>query len=113
MRVFVVLFTVFLLISCKKDKGELPDGYEIIGKDGRAHFAYVAKKHFGNKVLQREAGKTVCTEIYNHADYCEVYMWSIKEDVPTKLPIINRSTIIGKFELKGETMKLKPLYEID
>lgn len=113
MKFIVSFLAIIFLVSCEEKKGKLPDGYELIGRDGRAHFAYVAKEHFGNKVLQREAGKTVCTEIYNHGDYCEVYMWSVKTDVPTKFPIINRTTIIGKFELKGDYMKLKPIYELN
>lgn len=109
MKYILSLFVVLFLVSCDEKMETLDEGFEWIGNEGRSHFMYVAKSHYGDKVAQREAGKIVCTHMFKHEDYCEIYMWSTREDVPTSLPIINRRTMIGKFRMKNGEMILKPL----
>ena len=82
--------------------------YEWVANDGRAHFIYVDEMHHGDKISQRQAGKVICTKMFKHSDYCEVYMWTKREDVPTKFPLINRRTIIGKYEMKKRRNEIKP-----
>lgn len=109
MKYLLSLFTILTLSSCGDDGATLPEGIEWIARDGRTHFVFVDEQYNGDKVAQRKAGKTVCTRMFKHEDYCEVYMWSKRADIPRKLPLINRKTIIGKFSMKGEDIKLKAL----
>ena len=102
---------IFVLVSCDGGKGKLPQGFELVANEGRIHFMYVAEYQLGDRVAQREAGRIVCTEIFKQGDYCEIYMWSKKEDIPKSLPIINRRTMVGFYEMKKGVVKLKPLRE--
>lgn len=104
----MMLFTLVVTTSCE-ERNTLDEGYEWISNEGRAHFIWVGEEHLGDKVSQRNAGRIICTKMFQHGDYCEVYMWSDKEDVPKGFPLINRRTMIGKFEMKNGEVKLNPL----
>jgi Tfp pilus assembly protein PilP len=108
MKKSLVLIALLVLVGCEK-KSQLPSGFELIGTDGNAHFVYVAPENYGEKVRQREAGRIICTEIFDNKDYCEVYYWKEKKDVPVKFPIVNRKTLIGLYKMKGEQITLKAL----
>lgn len=112
-KVFRILFLVVsistILISCDKKREPLPTGFQLIASDGRSHFLFVEEYQIGDRVAQREAGRIVCTVFNQHDDYCEVYMWRVKSDIPKKMPIINRKTMIGKYEMKDGRTELNPL----
>jgi sarcosine oxidase delta subunit len=109
MRYLIIIAVILVFSACEKEKGKLPEGFEWVGRDGRTHFAYVHKEYIGDKIFQREAGRIVCGEMFQHQDYCEIFMWSNRNSIPKRLPVINRKEIIGIFEMKGETLKLKAL----
>lgn len=104
----LVIILAFFTFSCE-EKVQLPTGFEHVSVDGRSHFVYVSPEYMGEKVSQREAGRTICTKIYLESDYCEVYYFSKRSEVPTKFPIINRLNPIGYFEVKGGKEKFKVL----
>ena len=83
-KIFIFLLLPFLLVACEDDgkykfiEGEskydranrlLPDGFEWISSDRQAHFLYVAERHRGEKIAQREAGKKLCTKIFPSSGY--------------------------------------------
>ena len=110
MKKIILLYVIaFTLSACEGEKGVLPDGFELVGRDGRTHFAFLSEEHLGDRIFQREAGRVVCGEIFQHQDYCEVLMWSDKKDIPKSLPVINRTKVIGVFEMKDNEVQLKAL----
>lgn len=112
-KIFGILLLVIAvsaaLTSCDKKREPLPTGFKLMASDGRSHFLFVEEYQIGDRVAQREAGRIVCTVFNNHGDYCEVYMWRVMSDIPKKLPIINRKTMIGKYEMKNGRVDLNPL----
>jgi hypothetical protein len=103
-------FSVITLVAaCGDNLPKLPDGFELVAADGNSYFVYIAPENIGNKRIQREAGKILCEEIVKTPEYCEVWYWSNKSEIPKKLPIINRKTIIGLYQMKGDQIKLKAL----
>ena len=79
--------------------------------DGISHFVCVESSQLGDRVAQREAGRIVCTVMFDQNDYCDVYYWRSREDIPTKLPIVNRQSVIGVYKLRKGKATLKPLME--
>jgi hypothetical protein len=104
-----IFFILAILVSCDGNKTSLPEGYELIATDGRTHFVHIDEDKLEDRIVQREVGKKICTELFNHEDYCEVYMWTDRAEIPTKLPIINRRSMIGVYEMKNGNVKHKPL----
>ncbi len=99
---------LFLLAACE-DKGKLPEGYEIVNNDGASHFVYVSEEHLGDKTNQRDAARVICNDIFKQPNYCEVYFFDNKEDIPTKFPIMNRLKPIGTYEIKSGKEKFSLL----
>ncbi len=111
MRYLLTLFLLVFVVSCDEGAAKIPTGYEHVSKDRRSHFIYVKPDKIGEKVNQREAGRIICTEVFQESDYCEVYYFSRKEEVPTKFPIMNRIRPIGYYEIKNGKEKFKVLTE--
>jgi hypothetical protein len=109
MKKLLALFLVFIVSACSDEMPSLPDGYELISADGNSYFVYIDPDKIGNKSLQREVGRTICEDIVKTPEYCEVYFWNNKEEIPKKFPIINRKSIIGLYQMKGDKVKLKAL----
>ena len=109
MKRFLFSFLCLLLFAGCEDKKKLPDGFEIINSDGRSHFVYVDSSRLGDKVIQRETARRICKNIFVELDYCEVYYFDNKEDIPKKFPIMNRLRPIGTYELKGDKEKFDVL----
>ena len=83
-----------------RKKTKLQEGFEVVSQDRNSLFVYVEKEFWGDKVNQRQAGRTICNEIYKFKTYCEVWYFANKAEIPTKFPILNRVNPIGKFEVK-------------
>ncbi len=102
----LVVLVLVSLASCRKE-GELPEDAKWIARAGKIHFVYADISYLRREVELRELGRIICTEKFNQADYCQVYLWSEEKDVPTKLPILNRETMFAIYEMKGGEIKLK------
>ncbi len=116
MRVFFALFFLVILISgCKfgdaekEDNPDAQEGFQIISNDGNAHFLYLDEKYWGDKMKQIVVGQRLCTNVFKQKDYCEVYYFSSKTDIPTKFPILGRLNPVGVYESKYGDRRLKLL----
>lgn len=109
MKILSLLFVLLFLASCSDDMPTLPKGYELISADGNSYFVYITPEAIGNKSEQRAVGKTICVDMFKTPEYCEVWFWSNKDEIPKKFPIINRKSIIGMYQMKGDKIKLKAL----
>ena len=103
----------FLLQGCKFDKSLdyllLPPGFKAIASDNHSHFILLNEEFWGDRLAQRTMGMRICDKIFNEKDYCEVYYFASRADIPEKFPIINRFNPIGLFEKKYGHIKLKTL----
>lgn len=113
MRILISIFMIMFLSSCRDDIPKLPIGFEHISKDGRSHFVYVHEEYLGERVTQRETGRTICSGIFKESDYCEVYYFAERDEVPTKFPIMNRVHPIGLYEIKSGKERFRALSERD
>ncbi|HCR85319.1 MAG TPA: hypothetical protein DIV86_01445 [Alphaproteobacteria bacterium] len=104
------MLALLVLASCD-GKENLPSGFELVSSDGISHFMYVDKVQYGDRVAQREAGRIVCTVYFQQEDYCDVYLWKSRDNIPNSLPIINRSEVIGVYRMRNGSAELKPLME--
>lgn len=104
----IVLFSAIVTTSCEKE-AKVPKGFEIISQDMNSLFVYVEREYWGDKVNQRQAGRTICNDIYKLTTYCEVWYFANRAEVPTKFPILNRVNPIGKFEIKDGKEKFRTL----
>lgn len=112
-KLLTALFVSIFLFSCEEEAAKIPSGFEHISKDGKAHFIYVKPDYLGDKVQQRDAGRTICRDVFKDENYCELYYFSRREEVPTKFPIMGRIRPIGYFEMKGGKEKFKVLSDKD
>jgi len=87
----------------------LPEGFEMVTSDGESHFMLVDEKHWGDRLQQRMVGAKVCSSMFKDNNYCEVYYFANKEDIPATFPIVNRLYPIGVFEMKYGHKSLKTL----
>ena len=110
---FKVIFLCLMVISCRDDMALIPAGFEHISKDRNSHFIYVHPEFLGERVKQRETGRVICKEVFKEIDYCEIYFFKNKEEVPMKFPIMNRIHPIGYYEFKNGKEKFKALTEDD
>lgn len=111
MKNFVLfIFLLTAIAGCKKDT-DLPEGVEWIGNAGKIHFVYAPETYLSNEVELRETGKVICTVRFEQQDYCQVYFWYDRKDVPAGLPIVNRNTLFAIYELKNGIMNLKKTKE--
>ncbi len=111
MKNFILLtLFIFAVSACKKDT-DLPEGMEWVSHVDHTHFVYAPETYLSEEVNLREAGKTVCTAMFDYENYCEVYFWYKRSDVVTKFPITNRETLFAIFELKDGIMQLKKTKE--
>jgi hypothetical protein len=108
-----IFFIILLTTSCEGDKDKLPVGFELISSDGGSHFVYVRGALLGDRISQREAGRIICNGIFNTPNYCEVYYFQNKAEVPKKFPIMNKINPFGLFEMKNGKEKFKLLYGQD
>lgn len=113
MKKITTLIMLLFLVACGDEMPSLPKGYELVSADGHSYFVYITPEALGNKSEQRLVGKTVCVDMFKTPDYCEVWFWSNREEIPKKFPIINRKSIIGMYQMKGDKVKLKALTGID
>lgn len=102
MRLVIKIVLILLLTACEDDDKEeiLPKGFWRISQDGNSYFVLVDKEHWGDMILQRSVGMKVCKNTYRTSNYCEVYFFSNREDVPEKFPIMNRSDPMGVYAMK-------------
>lgn len=103
-----IVLLAFLSTACEK-KIKVPDGFEIISQDRKSFFVYVEREFWGDKISQRQTGRTICNELYKYKNYCEVWYFAERSEVPTKFPIFNRLNPIGKFEIKESKEKFRTL----
>lgn len=98
----IIAIAALLLVSCSEENKSfrLPSGFEIVSRDGNSFFVWVDEKSRGDKMLQRMTGKKICDTLINIKDYCEVYYFANKSDIPTQFPIINRVDSMGYYEKK-------------
>lgn len=97
---FVFLAFIFLTACEKNQEFKLPNGFEVVSRDGNSFFVWIDENTRGDKMLQRMVGKKICDSLINTKDYCEVYYFANKGDIPTKFPIINRVDSMGYYEKK-------------
>jgi hypothetical protein len=110
MKNFFKIFAIIILISgCKKEPVYLPVGFEHISQDGPSHFVYVHEEFLGQKLQQKDAGRIICKKIFVKEQYCEVYYFEHKQEVPLKFPITDRINPFGLFEFKNGREKFKLL----
>lgn len=86
--------------------GNAPEGsYEVAGSKGATHFAWVDAQYLQSKTTLRAIGSTICGE-QNTKDYCEIYFWTVKDEISVKLPV-NRDYVVAYYEVKNGSVKLK------
>lgn len=111
-KILICYFFCLLLNSCKFygfDSEDEPKGFDNISQDGASYFVYVDEKIRGDRLKQLTYGSNLCIETYKEINYCEVYYFADRKDVPKTFPIVNRIRPIGLFELKYGKRKLKML----
>lgn len=106
---YAVAAALFYLCGCS-DEVEVPREFERIGGEGAMHFVYVHPEALGDKLAQRRAGQAICTK-YQNLEYCEVYMWADKSEIPTHLPIRRVLAKMGVYSIKGEKAYLRTLHK--
>jgi hypothetical protein len=110
MKKTILSFLSLLLFAACEDPKKLPEGYEIVRSDNRHHFVFISDTDLlGNKVSQRETARKICKVIFEQLDYCEVFYFKNKSDIPTQFPIMNRVNALGTYELKGQEEKFRVL----
>lgn len=106
----IVALMVLAVTACEK-KVEVPPGFEVVHSNGFAFFVYVSDETAVNdRLQQRRAGKAIC-ELNHNDDYCDVYMWSVRDDIPKKLPILNKDTIVGLYTIRNGRADLRALWD--
>jgi hypothetical protein len=108
---FIVFLSVMTLSSCNEEKKKsVPDGFEIVSSDDNFYFVLVDKEYWGDRYTQKYVGNAICKNANLENNYCEVYYFASKEDIPEEFPIINREKAMGVFKKNyDESDKLKYL----
>ncbi len=110
MKIYLNFLLLLLLTSCNEDLSKpLPEGFTVVSKDGNAHFVLVSQKYWGDRYTQRAVGTRICSQIYKASNYCEVYFFANKDDIPRHFPIINRTEPMGIYAMKSGKRTLKSL----
>jgi hypothetical protein len=112
---FLFVFIALQYLSACKFDGEykLPKGFEKVAVDSNAYFIALDEEFWGDRLKQREVGDKICEKKYKKDNYCEVYYFANKDDIPESFPIMNRINPIGIYENKYGKRKLRSLERLD
>lgn len=113
MKNFLSILLLLIVTSCDEAEKPLPEGFEIVSRDMNAFFVFVKKENWGDRVQQRITGSQICHEAYKNDQYCEVYFFANRNDIPQKFPIMNRTDPMGMYAMKYGKNTLKALPAAD
>ncbi len=102
------------IFACKfDDEFRLPKGFEKVAVDNNSYFIALDEEFWGDRIKQREVGDKICEKKYKENNYCEVYYFASRDDIPESFPILNRMNPIGIYENKYGKRKLRSLERLD